>query len=330
LVTPAILNASALATWMAARVFNRGYAGGAPFLCTIALAFLILMVLDGMIQNRFTVALGVTCSAAFYAAAAVEFWIGRSEHLQGRAPLVSLLCLEAAALLLASVEIFDTTHALAPLSINWFAVIHFVGLVYSVGAAIFVIAMLKQRAELAHRTVALTDALTGLLNRRGFMEAAQRILTNRKAGALPVSLLLFDLDRFKSINDRFGHVSGDAVLHLFAQVLSNKLRRTDIIGRLGGEEFAVVLPDCDARMALGRASRVRTAFQDRAKYVDGIQVDATVSAGVATFSENALNVNEMIASADRALYQAKAAGRNRVMLARSQESSGPENVIRIA
>ncbi len=124
----------------------------------------------------------------------------------------------------------------------------------------------------------------------------------------PVSVLMFDLDHFKSINDRFGHPFGDEVLRTFASTASSSLRAGDLVGRFGGEEFVAMLPGNLAEASIA-ADRVRLAFQAAASVVSGQKVDATVSIGVAS---GGIDVPGLIASADVALYRAKANGRNRV------------------
>jgi diguanylate cyclase (GGDEF)-like protein len=148
---------------------------------------------------------------------------------------------------------------------------------------------------------------------------------------VPISLLAFDLDRFKEINDTFGHPTGDHVLRIFADLLMRALRPADIAGRIGGEEFAVALPGCNVEAALAIARRVRSTFQDGARFVNGQRVGATLCVGVATAPEHGCNLADIIASADAALYRAKDLGRNRVMLAQSNSSgSVPTIVARIA
>jgi len=152
--------------------------------------------------------------------------------------------------------------------------------------------------------------LTSLLNRRGFLEAAEALMAGNKASLAPVSMLAFDLDYFKSINDRFGHKMGDAMLDLFAKVVRKTMRADDVIGRIGGEEFVAVLSGklADARIA---AERVRTAFEKAAVAPDSPQIPATVSIGVACGLPT-VAIDVLIARADAALYRAKANGRNRV------------------
>jgi len=132
-------------------------------------------------------------------------------------------------------------------------------------------------------------------------------------------VLMFDLDHFKGINDRFGHSVGDRALQVFAETASMKLRATDIIGRLGGEEFAAVLPATSLVSAGVAAERVRCAFEAAAVEIDGLPVKGTVSIGAAAATNPNSDIDALLVQADKALYAAKAGGRNRVALSASTE-----------
>ena len=165
-------------------------------------------------------------------------------------------------------------------------------------------------AWISYKLAAETDPLTGLLNRRGFYEATAKLMAANKPRLAPVSVLAFDLDKFKSINDRFGHETGDAVLTLFAMTAKKTMRATDILGRIGGEEFVAVISGTLAEASIA-AERVRAAFQAAALAPDSPQIPATVSIGVVSGSPM-VPIDAMIARADAMLYRAKDNGRNRV------------------
>src|SRR5205085_12365913 len=135
------------------------------------------------------------------------------------------------------------------------------------------------------------------------------------ARARPIGVLLIDLDHFKSINDRFGHAVGDKVLQIFAKTTRGGLRQTDLIGRLGGEEFTVVLADASTDNAYLVADRLRKAFAAAAAVVDGETIYATASIGVSIIVDPRQDLAKLITLADQALYLAKARGRNRVEVA---------------
>jgi diguanylate cyclase (GGDEF)-like protein len=327
---PLVLDVCAVLTWVAARIFNRGSVKAYPVLAAAGVWIVLLIVTGAVANEQLGIALGVAISACLYAAGAIEFWLARGEELRGRWPMISLLGLEATAIFLAAVE-YSTSPGFKPTpSIGWFGIIHFVGLVYAAGSAIFLVMMLKGRSEAEHKAAALIDPLTGLANRRAFRDRAERMFERSERDGSLFSLLAFDLDRFKKINDTFGHPTGDHVLRIFADVLSSTLRSADIAGRIGGEEFSVALPGCGVEAALAIARRIRAAFQDDARFVNGQRVEATVSVGVASAPEHGGSLAEIIASADGALYRAKALGRNRVMLAQNDSRDPDSGVARIA
>ena len=328
---PLILNVCAVGMWAAARIFNRGSIAWRPLIVAVGAGISILVLMSATGADRLATALGSAISASLYAAGAVAFWLARGERLHGRWAMICLLCTEAIALFLLTIELSISQLFSVMPAVNGFGIIHFVGLVYAGGSAISLITMLKDRSESKHRAAALIDPLTGLANRRAFMNYAQSILDRNMREDNPISLLAFDIDKFKRINDTFGHPTGDRVLRIFGDVLSTAARPADIAGRIGGEEFAMALPGCGIDAALAVAARIRAAFQNDAHFVDGQTVEATVSVGVAAPSRKERTLAEIIASADGALYRAKKLGRNRVVLA-APESPDPktDNVIRIA
>ena len=151
----------------------------------------------------------------------------------------------------------------------------------------------------------------GVANRRAFMETAESLLRRCQMEDAPLSIVLFDLDHFKAINDTFGHSSGDRVLQKFTGLARDLLRSTDYIARPGGEEFAMLLPGSSRGAAYVVAERIRAAFAEATCEADGNEIRATVSAGVATAGPSS-TLDTMMAEADRMLYLAKAEGRNRV------------------
>lgn len=165
--------------------------------------------------------------------------------------------------------------------------------------------MLKELQKLARN-----DGLTGLFNRRYFVELGQRELLRAKRENTPLSLIYFDADHFKRVNDTYGHDTGDKVLQDIARIGKEKLRELDVFGRLGGEEFAVLLPGTSGRDAIFVAEKLRRAFESHT--VDTAQgcVRFTASFGVSSFSCQTCSLDEMLKHADSALYEAKRSGRN--------------------
>jgi diguanylate cyclase (GGDEF)-like protein len=197
------------------------------------------------------------------------------------------------------------------LATGWIAVFAIEVVLYVVGAAFIVLVLAKDRTVNRYKTAAETDLLTGLLNRRGFFEATGALMAKNKPKLAPVSVLAFDLDHFKSVNDRFGHDGGDAVLKMFATVVRRTMRSSDIVGRIGGEEFLAVLSGTIAEAGIA-AERVRSALEVAAVAPDSPQIPVTVSIGVA-YGLPTVPVEVLIARADAALYRAKGNGRNRVV-----------------
>jgi diguanylate cyclase (GGDEF)-like protein len=174
--------------------------------------------------------------------------------------------------------------------------------------------MAKERTELHHRTAAMLDPLTGLANRRAFLDSAAQLTQTQTARDVPVAVFMVDLDRFKSVNDRFGHSVGDDVLRIFAESALANLRPSDIVARLGGEEFAVLLADACRDNAFKVAERIRSSFAALAAIVGGHAVNATASIGVAIIQDPRQDIQALLSQADQALYRAKARGRNRVVV----------------
>jgi len=168
----------------------------------------------------------------------------------------------------------------------------------------------KREASESRRKALLCDHLTGVANRRAFFDAAELELARMKRSPRPLSLALFDADSFKSINDRYGHPVGDAVLRHFAATLLETFRQVDIVARIGGEEFVVILPSTDMPEALAAAERLRAAVEAARVEIDGLRIPYTVSGGIAAMDDNVSSLDELIKRADAALYEAKADGRN--------------------
>jgi diguanylate cyclase (GGDEF)-like protein len=159
---------------------------------------------------------------------------------------------------------------------------------------------------------AATDGLTGLLDRRAFNQAFEREIERARASGLALSMIFLDLDHFKQVNDGFGHAAGDEALCAFARILERECSVTDLLARMGGEEFAVVLFDADADAAKEFAERIAMELSHWSGEHPPL---LTTSAGVAVLGEGTASPSAMLTAADRALYAAKAAGRNRVIAA---------------
>ncbi len=214
----------------------------------------------------------------------------------------------------------DGSHGVAR---GWIAVFAIEIVLYVVGTAFVVLILAKDRTVHLYKTAATTDPLTGLLNRRGFFEAVDMIMARSRNRNAPVNVLGFDLDHFKSINDRFGHAVGDDVLQMFAKVVRETMRADDVIGRLGGEEFVALVPGTLADAA-GVAERVRSAFAATGIVRNDQRVATTVSVGVACGAPSAA-IDTLLERADVALYRAKEQGRNRVEAVNEMVGGAPEH-----
>ncbi len=163
------------------------------------------------------------------------------------------------------------------------------------------------------RRLAVTDELTQLYNRRGFTEIGQREMDRAVRFGRSLSVVLFDIDLFKAINDRYGHIYGDKILQALAQTYRKNLRAVDVLGRWGGEEFALLLPETGVDATRVVAERLRRLAEEIKIPVEGGEViQITISLGIATLNPKAESLEALINQADLALYQAKRAGRNRV------------------
>ena len=313
----AILFTAFATTWNGARVFDGrpisyvGLFGGAVLWLVICR---IPFVAHSM-EIRFLVSSFIITGYAW--ATAYEFWRGRNEPLVSRWPAIFMFFTCGALFLLRTPlgsvlpwvqdpQVFDTV---------WLTVLSFEALLFTIAIAFILLAMAKERVELLHKRAAMVDSLTGIANRRAFLEGGVTMALRLDANPRPVSILLIDLDHFKSINDSFGHAVGDRVLQTFATMARGKIGKDDLIGRLGGEEFAIALYDADHHKAMQIAETIRATFAGITADVDGHSVDATCSIGVSVCDDGPFDMSVLLGQADQALYTAKERGRNRCELA---------------
>jgi diguanylate cyclase (GGDEF)-like protein len=274
-----------------------------------AAAWLIAMQLPDFVHSGYARLVMSSATMALYAFfAAFELRRERRKAIAIRIMRLGAPLLHAA-IFLAPVGL----SLLAPTSVSadgLFAMLALETMIYVVGIAFVIVIMTNERVVLVHKTAAMTDLLTGLFIRRAFLDAANRLIDQRMRRSQPVSLLAFDLDKFKSINDRFGHATGDAALKVFASTISGNVRAGDVVGRLGGEEFACMIPG-NASDAGVVAERLRSAFETAGVVIAGHEIGATVSIGVVT-AISPVALDALLSCADAALYRAKHNGRNRV------------------
>jgi diguanylate cyclase (GGDEF)-like protein len=296
--------------WNAARVFH-GRKPNLPGLVLGALAWIAAVMVLQSRDPALRLTIGAAIVAIYAALTAAELWSERRKSLQRRWPAIAVPVLHGFVLLLPILlgdllipagQKFDSSI--------WVMVFSIELVLYAVGTVFVIFMLVSERTVTVHKTAASMDPLTGMLNRRGFSEACARVIEREAGAGRPVTVLIFDIDHFKSINDRFGHPAGDELLKLFSTLVLGTLRISDLSGRIGGEEFAALLP-CPLEEGVLAAERVREAFEASGIVCEEGPVDTTVSIGVAG-GPAGTELEVLLAAADTALYQAKRGGRNRV------------------
>ena len=161
--------------------------------------------------------------------------------------------------------------------------------------------------------IAITDDLTGLYNRRGLFEIGRLELERTRRYDMPLAAIIMDIDHFKRVNDKYSHAIGDQVLRSFANCVKENTRELDVVGRIGGEEFVILLPGSNHKSAQQTAGRLQELIANNVTTTNVGEIKITVSQGVAIFNSNMQDLNDLVQAADKALYKAKETGRNRVV-----------------
>ncbi len=313
----ALLFLSFAITWSGARVFD----GRPPlpmYVVAGPVAWVIVVHLPSFTGDmHLRVLLSSAIVTCYTWLTAYEFWRGRSEPLVSRWPAIFMLFAHGSLFLLRTplVSMLPWSPANQVFESVWLTVLSFEALLFTIAIAFILLAMAKERTEYRHRTAAMIDPLTSIANRRSFLHDGNELIRQLASEPVPTAVLLIDLDHFKSINDRFGHAVGDRVLQVFAQVARETVRSCDLIGRLGGEEFAAVLYNAGREKAIAFAERIRSSFAEAASDLEGRPLAATVSIGLVANEDRALDLAALLGLADQALYHAKERGRNRVEVA---------------
>jgi diguanylate cyclase (GGDEF)-like protein len=296
--------------WSASRVFH-GRSPNLPglFLGAIAWIAAAMTLAPEAAATRLTIGAGIV--AVYAGLTAAELWSERRRTMLARWPAITVPVAHGFALMLPILlgNLLHPDGGMFSGSI-WVRMFSVELMLYAIGTVFVIFILVSERTVTVHKTAASMDPLTGMFNRRGFAEATSRVIEREANAGRPVTVLIFDIDHFKSINDRFGHAAGDEILKLFAAIVINSLRITDLSGRIGGEEFAALLT-CSLDGAVVVAERVREAFANSGIAVEDGPVDTTVSIGVAG-GPAGTELEVLLAAADAALYQAKRGGRNRV------------------
>jgi diguanylate cyclase (GGDEF)-like protein len=301
--------------WTAARLFH-----GRPVLWGAMVAGAVVwlgacMVPEFTQSSMARIVLSSVIVSTYTFLTAAQLWSERRKHLLRRWPAIFVPMLHGLVFLcpIPLASMLPDDNGIVALASGWIAVFTLEVMLYLVGTAFIVLVLSKERSVRIHRDAASTDELTGLLNRRGFVDTSRQLIEQFAKKKELISVLAFDLDHFKTINDRCGHATGDEALRLFASVASANMRATDLLGRLGGEEFVALLPGSVSDAAIA-AERVRAAFEAAGVTIGSQVLGATVSVGIAG-CEAGPDIMVLLATADKALYRAKANGRNRVELA---------------
>lgn len=314
--------------WLGAAAFQRQRTPVRPALLATG-AWLAIVVATAV--TPYGSLIGLAGWVIWLTAAAVELWRGRAEHIPARWPLIGVLLIHA---VVYAGGVYDVLSGSFPLDGNvpidsWFGAIFFEGIAYAMASAILMALMCKERETQAYMRAARQDPLTGVANHGALLQGAGRLFERCRRDGAPFSLIMFDLDHFKAINDRFGHRAGDEILRGFADGVRKLLRPTDLFGRYGGEEFTIVLAGATIETARVIAERVRSGFAGEHRFLHGQPLNATVSAGVAEAGA-AMTFEDTLDAADRALYAAKRSGRDRVELADRPAAGAVGAIARIA
>lgn len=317
-VTVSLGNAVLLGAWMAIWAGMRRFSQRrVPLFAVIALPLLLGAVLQftpGLHDNY--VARVVIVTVAWVAGLLlIVFECARAERVERlvmrRALMVAFLVLACFVLVRAGLTLrgppAEDRMLVGQLALVTFFVNMLIGMTWNLG----LLMMVNEQLEARLRWTADRDGLTNLLNRRGFQEWSQRVLQRARRDGAPVSLLVMDLDHFKTINDQYGHDIGDDVLCVFSNIAQQALRPTDILARHGGEEFCALLPNASEDEALAVAERLRCDFAKTPIPFEGQVFSATVSIGAVGIGADE-DIGQALRRADAALYQAKTNGRDRV------------------
>jgi diguanylate cyclase (GGDEF)-like protein len=316
-------------TWIGARLFGE-HKPNFAFMFGGAIIWLIACQVPDIANSVATRALlSAAIIAAYTWLAAAELWANNERQLVARLPAISILFAHGALFLLRT-----PLSMLMPQSVGterlfgsvWLTVLSSEELLLTIAIAFMLMAMALEHTAYLHKAAALLDPLTGIWNRRGLMIENDRLMKASGKKTDDAAVLLIELDNFKEINQHYGRALGDQVLQILAVTAKTTIRSSDFVGRLGGEEFAVVLYDSPRDRALTIAERIRSAFAEEAAVIAGHDVGATVSIGVVQHEGPMVALTELLWKADLALHGAKERGSNLVELLAPEYLSCRKNV----
>ncbi len=317
--------------WQGARYFTGQKANWpltlAPSLLWIAAFWLILP--NGDVRARILVA--APMAAAYAYAMAAELWRGAPRRWGIMRLAATVAAMQGTVLLARFVfaALMQESSSRADFSIA--APLHPINMLEAIAAAVafafLLLSITKEAIGEQHKEAALRDPLTGVSNRRGFSDEVGRILARAARNGSWTALVLIDLDRFKAVNDAWGHPAGDRLLKALTETALAVMRPGDVLGRLGGDEFAIALADSRIDQALVLAERARRAVDAMKIESAGGEIRFTVSIGVAS-RRGAHSLDSLFSEADAALYRAKASGGNRVEFSSQPRSDGERDTLR--
>ena len=296
-----------------------------PWRCLFILPLLMAMALAALIDTR-EPRMFAACLVLILQCLLIMVWTWRHARNGGRAYLLLLIGggISMIGLLLRLAAIASGAAADLPYNVSNLrqTVSVSIGTVTVMMFSLGLVLMAKERSEAALRDMALRDALTGIANRRAILETFERELERSRRAGTVLAIGLLDIDHFKQINDTHGHLAGDAVLHQMATLLRQRLRLSDEIGRYGGEEFLVLLPDTNSDGALTVINELRAAVAAQPACFGDLVLSYRFSAGLWCGVPGPGDSSDtLIAQADAALYEAKAAGRDSVRVAPALRST---------
>lgn len=311
-IANAFLTAAYGCLWSGARQLD-----GRPVLPGCALAGVVVWLLAMLVPEIYgdliaRTLLRTIADAGYTGLTAYELWRARGDGLPSRWPAIILLVVHTLSLLTRIQLMAEWSESPNPSHMGLFVFSILESTLVAIAGAYLLASLVKEKLAATYQRSASTDPLTGIANRRAFLNLGERLLQRSAVDGRRCCLLLCDIDHFKSINDAYGHAAGDSVLRTFCNVTEAQIRPTDLFGRIGGEEFACLLLDAGVIDAARVAERVRRAFEDAVHTCEGESFGATVSIGVAAPAPDTADLHALLLSADRALYRAKRAGRNRI------------------
>jgi diguanylate cyclase (GGDEF)-like protein len=313
-IANAILGTAYGMMWAGVRNFD-GRATSAPPVLAGAMIWLAACHIEAFYTSPHARTVLMSAVVVSYSLLSVwELWRGRREGLIFRLPVILLLLVHSAFFIVriplaGALPLPTDTEEIRT---GWWTFALFEGVFFAFCIPYLLGAMARERLVLGYKQASLIDPLTGIGNRRAFFERGEKLILRGAFERRPTALLLFDLDRFKLINDNFGHPAGDFVLTSFCRVATAALRPVDLFGRIGGEEFAALLPGTSLDEGLAIAERIRSSFETTTLKLGVTTFAATVSVGVVLSSDLSRNLADLMEEADQALYRSKANGRNRV------------------